>query len=336
MKKHINLFDTTMRDGSHALSHSYTVEQVGEIARSLDEAGIRYIEIAHGDGLAGSTINYGKSAVDEYKLIAEVRKQAPNAKVVCLMLPGIATTKDIDRAIELGVDAVRVAVHVTEADVGEEHITYAKEKGLFVFSFLMMAHMASTERAVSEAKKLVEYGTDALYIGDSSGHMVMSDVTKIISAMVKELDIPIGFHAHNNLGVGIANAIAAAEAGATFIDGTCRGLGAGAGNAQLEVLNCVLQRYGYETGVDPYKLMDVAQDVVEPIMPRPIIIRTDALMLGVAGIYSSFFLHVRKAAEQYDLEERDIIVELGKRKMVGGQEDKIIEVAYDLAQEKNK
>lgn len=327
----ITIIDATLRDGSHALSHSFEVEQVQAIVKGLDEAGTEYIEIAHGDGVGGATINYGFSKVDEFKLIEAACKTAKKAKITILLLPGIGRIEDIDHAISLGVKAIRVATHVTEADISEQHIKYAKEKGLEVFGFLMMAHMAPPEKVLEEALKMESYGADALYLADSSGHMITDDVSELVTLMKNNLKIPIGFHAHNNLGLAIANTVAAAKAGASFVDGTLRGLGAGSGNAQEEVLNCVLDRYSFKTDVDEYKLMDVAEKVVEPIMKRPQIINTASLMLGVAGVYSSFLLHVYKASEKFNIEPRDILVELGKRKMVGGQEDKIIEVAYELA-----
>ena len=333
MKK-ITLIDTTLRDGSHALKHNYTLDQVAKIAQGLDQAGVEYIEISHGDGLGGSTINYGFSTVDEFKLIKTVCDNVKKAKVTVLLLPGIGLIEDIDHAIEMGVKAIRVATHVTEADISQQHIAYAKEKGLKVFGFLMLAHMASVDKVIEEAKKMESYGADALYLADSSGHMITSQVNELITKVVASLNIPVGFHAHNNLGLAISNSIEALNCGASYIDGTLRGLGAGSGNAQIEVLNCVLRRNDYQTNVNEYDLMDLAQDVVEPIMLRPQIIDTASLMLGVTGVYSSFLLHVFKASERFNVEARDILVELGKRKMVGGQEDKIIEVAYELSQQK--
>lgn len=335
-KQKINVVDTTLRDGSHAVSHSFTAKEAEDIAEGLDKIGVRIIEISHGDGIGGSSINYGFSKVPEMELIKGARKKVNNAKLGVLLLPGVGTIEDLEEARQNGAEVVRVATHVSEADIGIQHIKYAKKMGMKAVGFLMMCHMGSSELIVEQAKIFEDSGADYINVADSAGHMVPDDVRERISLLKKSINIPIGFHAHNNLGLAIANSIAAVEEGATYIDGTCRGLGAGAGNAQLEVLAAVLNRLGYDTGIDIYGTMDVAEDIVEPIMQRPQVINTASLMLGYAGVYSSFLLHTYRAAEKFKLNPRDILVELGRRKMVGGQEDMIVDVAFSLAQKKKE
>ena len=332
----IKVVDTTLRDGSHAVSHSFSTEQVRAIAGGLDANGISLIEISHGDGIAGSSINYGFIKTNEMELIREARKAVKNAKLTVLLLPGIGTIEDLEEAHANGADAVRVATHVTEADIAIQHIQYAKSIGMMAVGFLMMVHMASPEKIVEQAKIFVDAGADYINLADSSGYLLPDDVKARVSALREAVDLPIGFHSHNNLGLSIANSIAAIQEGAEYIDATCRGLGAGAGNTQTEVLCAVLQRMGYNTGVNLYGIQDVAEQLVEPIMHRPQIIRTDSMMLGYAGVYSSFLLHTRRAAERFGLNPRDILVELGRRKMVGGQEDMIVDVAYQMSQEKKQ
>lgn len=330
----VNIVDTTLRDGSHAVSHSFDEKQVTDIAGGLDKVGVSIIEISHGDGISGSSINYGMMAHDEISLIKAARAAVKNAKLGILLLPGIGTIEDLDRVADIGVDVVRVATHATEADIAIQHIQHAKKRGMMPVGFLMMCHMASPEKLLEQAQIFVDAGAEYVNIADSSGHMLPDDVKARISLLAEKLPIPVGYHSHNNLGLSIANSIAALESGATYIDATCRGLGAGAGNTQNEVLCTVLKMMGYETGVDIYGLQDLAQEVVEPVMKRPQVIKTAPLMLGYAGVYSSFLLHTYRAADKFGLNPRDILVELGKRKMVGGQEDMIIDVAYSLAQQK--
>ena len=328
--KKLILVDTTLRDGSHAVRHSYTPEQVAKIAGGLDAAGVQLIELSHGDGLGGSSYTYGFSGTDMFELLAAASEQVKNGKLTVLLLPGIGTIADLKRAKEAGAKAVRVATHVTEADVSAEHIHAAKEMDMMAVGFLMMVHMAPVERIVEEAKKMESYGADYINLADSAGYLLPEGVRERIEAVTNAVSIPVGFHAHNNMGVAIANSLTAVQSGASYLDGTLRGLGAGAGNAQIEVLAGVLKREGFETGVDFYGLMDLAKDAVDPIMRRPQVIDNGSLMLGYAGVYSSFLLHVYDAAEKYDLDPRDILVELGKRGMIGGQEDMIIDVAYQL------
>ncbi|MDR2940545.1 MAG: 4-hydroxy-2-oxovalerate aldolase [Clostridiales bacterium] len=328
----INLVDTTMRDGSHAVKHRFTKEQVAAIAAGLDKCGVPMIELSHGDGLGGSSFTYGFSGTSEFELLSACASQIKNSKLTVLLLPGIGTIEDLKKAYDSGARAVRVATHVTEADVSSQHIAFAKEMGMMAAGFLMMCHMASPERIAGEAKKMESYGADYINLADSAGYLLPDGVKERVEAVINAVKIPVGFHAHNNLGFASANSLAAVQSGATYIDGTLRGLGAGAGNTQIEVMSGVLNRSGYETGTDFYGLMDLAQNAVDPVMNRPQVIDNGSLMLGYAGVYSSFLLHVYDAAKKYNLEPRDILVELGRRKMVGGQEDMIIDVAYGLSQ----
>ncbi|MDR1319152.1 MAG: 4-hydroxy-2-oxovalerate aldolase [Treponema sp.] len=329
-KGRIHIVDTTLRDGSHAVSHSFSVEQAEAIAGGLDRAGVDLIEISHGDGIAGSSINYGFSRVSEMELLEAAGRAVKKARLAVLLLPGVGTIEDLKQAKERGAKAVRVATHVTEADIAIQHIRWAKQNGLFTVGFLMMTHMAGPEKILEQAKIFADAGADYINLADSSGYMTPNDVRERISVLKNNINLPIGFHAHNNLGLAIGNSLAAVEEGAEYIDATCRGLGAGAGNTQIEVFCAVLQRLGYNTGINTYDLMDLAEEIVEPLMQRPQVIRTDSLMLGYAGVYSSFLLHTRRAAEKFRLSPRDILVELGKRRMVGGQEDMIVDVAYQL------
>ncbi|MDR3225991.1 MAG: 4-hydroxy-2-oxovalerate aldolase [Clostridiales Family XIII bacterium] len=327
----INVVDTTLRDGSHAVSHSYTEEQVRAIASGLDAAGVALIELSHGDGITGSTYNYGFSKVDEKLLIAAAAEEIKNAKLTILLLPGIGTIEDLKEFKRIGAKAVRVATHVTEADISAQHIAAAKDMDMTAVGFLMMTHMAEPEKIVEQALLMERYGADYVNLADSAGYLLPEEVTARVKAVKDALKIPVGFHAHNNLSLAVANSLAAIDAGATYVDATLRGLGAGAGNTQLEVLAGVLDRKGVPNDLDFYKLMDIAENTVEPIMQRPQVIQTGPLMLGYAGVYSSFLLHVYRAGEKFGIEPRDILVELGRRRMVGGQEDMIIDVAYQLA-----
>ncbi|MBE3580113.1 MAG: 4-hydroxy-2-oxovalerate aldolase [Thermoanaerobacteraceae bacterium] len=332
--KFVHIVDTTLRDGSHAVAHQFTREQITAIAGGLDEAGVEYIEVSHGDGLAGSSHNYGWAALSDEEMLLAAAEVIRKGKLTVLLLPGIGTQEDLKLAIDCGAKAVRVATHVTEADIGEQHLGLAKKMGLEAFGFLMMSHMAPPEKVAEQAALFESYGADYVYVADSAGAMLPEDVKARVEAVVEKVKVPVGFHAHNNLTLATANCLAALEAGTTFLDGACRGLGAGAGNAQTEALVGVLDRAGYRTGVDFYKIMDVAEDIVEPIMHRPQVVRNAPLMQGYAGVYSSFLLHTYRAAEKFGLDPRDILVELGRRRMVGGQEDMIIDVAYQLAQQR--
>jgi 4-hydroxy 2-oxovalerate aldolase len=288
------------------------------------------VELSHGDGIGGSSFTYGISSSSEYDLIKAATDHMSFSKLAVLLLPGIGTIADLKKAKDCGASVVRVATHVTEGDVSAQHIAAAKDLGMMAVGFLMMTHMAEPEVVAEEAAKMESYGSDYINLADSSGFLLPEGVKARIEAVKAAVKIPVGFHAHNNLALAMANSLAAIESGCDYIDATLRGLGAGAGNTQMEVLAGVLQRTGYETGVNFYGLMDLAKDALDPIMLRPQVIDNGSLMLGYAGVYSSFLLHVYNAAEKYELEPRDILVELGRRKMVGGQEDMIIDVAYHL------
>ena len=331
-KQPLQIVDTTLRDGSHAVRHAFTAEQTADIAARLDQCGLPIIEVSHGDGLGGSSYTYGFSKEDPFTLIEAAAQSVKRAKIAVLLLPGIGTIADLERAKDCGASVVRVATHSTEADISAQHIGAAKKMGLMAVGFLMMVHMLDPEGLAEQAKKMESYGADYINLADSAGALLPEQVKARIEAVRAAVKIPVGFHAHNNLGLAIANSLSAIDAGASYIDATLRGLGAGAGNTQLEVLAGVLQRKGIETGLDFYKLIDASEQAVAPIMLRPQVVDGGSLMLGYAGVYSSFLLHVYSAAEKFHLEPRDILVEVGKRKMIGGQEDLIIDVAYSLRQ----
>jgi len=329
---HVRVVDSTLRDGSHSISHRYTPEMVRDIAGGLDGAGVEIIEITHGDGLGGSSINYGFEACTDEAKIKAAAEVVKNAKIAVIMLPGVGIKADINMAVDNGAKVCRIATHCTEANISEQHIGLAKDLGMEVLCFLMMAHMIDVDLLIEQAKLMESYGADAVYVVDSSGTMLPREVSQRVAAMADALAVPAGFHAHNNLGCAIGNSLAALEAGATFVDGSLRGMGAGAGNAMLETLVAAMDKDGYETGIDLYKLMDVGEQIVKPLMPRLPEIDNAALTLGYAGVYSSFLLHSYRAAEKFDLDPRDILVELGRRRAVGGQEDWIIDVAAEMAE----
>jgi 4-hydroxy 2-oxovalerate aldolase len=330
-KRDVILTEVALRDGSHAIRHQFTVEQVTQVAKGLDEANVPYIEVSHGDGLGGSSLQYGFSRTNEMELIEAAAASVKQAKISVLLIPGIGTKQELKHAAQLGAKMVRVATHVTEADVAPQHIALAKDLGLETVGFLMMSHMAPTEKLVEQAKLMESYGADTVYVVDSAGALLPHEVKDRIRALRQSLSIDIGFHAHNNLSLAVANSITAIEEGARRIDGSIRCLGAGAGNTQTEVLVAVLDRLGIKTGVDLYKMMDVAEDIVSPILEKPQEITKDGLVLGYAGVYSSFLLHAQAAARKFGIDSRDILVELGKLKVVGGQEDMILDVAAELA-----
>jgi len=330
-KRDVILTEVALRDGSHAIRHQFTVEQVTQVAKGLDEANVPYIEVSHGDGLGGSSLQYGFSRTNEMELIEAAAATVKKAKISVLLIPGIGTKQELKHAAQLGARMVRVATHVTEADVAPQHIALAKDLGLETVGFLMMSHMAPTEKLVEQAKLMESYGADTVYVVDSAGALLPHEVKEKIRALRQSLSIDIGFHAHNNLSLAVANSITAIEEGARRIDGSIRCLGAGAGNTQTEVLVAVLDRLGIQTGVDLYKMMDVAEEIVAPILEKPQEITKDGLVLGYAGVYSSFLLHAQAAARKFGIDSRDILVELGKMKVVGGQEDMILDVAAELA-----
>ncbi|MGJ9458719.1 4-hydroxy-2-oxovalerate aldolase [Oceanobacillus sp. CF4.6] len=332
----IKLTEVALRDGSHAVSHQFTVDQVTSVAKALNEAKVPYIEVTHGDGLGGSSLQYGLSGTDELKLIEAAVSVTDFSKIAVLLLPGIGTIEDLKVAAGLGAKMARIATHVTEADVSKQHIQTAKTLGLETVGFLMMSHMAPVEKLVEQAKLMESYGADTIYVVDSAGALLPHEVKERIKALRQELTVNIGFHGHNNLSLAMANTLVAIEEGATRIDGSIRCLGAGAGNTQTEVLVAVLERMGIHTGVDMYKMMDIAEEIVAPILPKPQEINRDSLTLGYAGVYSSFLLHANRAAEKFSVDSRDILIELGKREIIGGQEDMIIDVAAELAKKKKQ
>ena len=327
------LIDSTLRDGSHAISHQYFADDVIRIVQGLDAAGVQVIEIAHGDGLGGSSFNYGFSAVPEMELIARACEATTNAEIACLLLPGIGIADDLRQVSELGVKVARIAVHCTEADITAQHIKVAKDLGMEAIGFMMMAHMNSPEGLVEQAQLMQSYGADTIYIADSAGAMTTEDISVRVNALVNGLEIPVGVHAHNNLSMAVANSIAAYQAGAKNLDGTSAGLGAGAGNCPTEILAAVSGKYGITSGVDALALMDLAEEVVRPLMPRQQVIDRAGLILGYAGVYGSFLLHSQRAAERYGVSQAEILLELGRRRVVGGQEDMIIDVAIELARQ---
>ncbi|MBP6053309.1 MAG: 4-hydroxy-2-oxovalerate aldolase [Pseudomonadales bacterium] len=329
----VTLHDMCLRDGMHAKQHQISLDEMRAVARGLDEAGIPLIEVTHGDGLGGRSINYGFPCNTDEEYLEAVVGVVKRAKISALLLPGIGTVDHLKMARDCGIGTIRVATHCTEADVSEQHIGMGREMGLDTVGFLMMAHMIGPEEIVRQALLMESYGANCLYCTDSAGYMLPDDVTARIALLRRELKpgTELGFHGHHNMALGIANSLAAIEAGANRIDGSVAGLGAGAGNTPLEVFVAVLDRMGVEHGVDLFRIMDVAEDLVVPMMDQVIRIDRDSLILGYAGVYSSFLLFARRAAKKYGVSSRDILVELGKRKTVGGQEDMIEDLALDMA-----
>lgn len=330
-ERDVFITEVALRDGSHAIRHQFTVEHVTSIAKALDDANVPYIEVSHGDGLGGSSLQYGFSLTNELELIEAAASVVKNAKIAVLLLPGIGTMSDLKKAAQLGAKMARIATHVTEADVSPQHIALAKDLGLETVGFLMMSHMAPTEKLVEQAKLMESYGADTVYVVDSAGALLPHQVKERIRALKNTLKINVGFHAHNNLSLAMANTLVAIEEGATRIDGSIRCLGAGAGNTQSEVLIAVLEKLRIQSGIDLYKMMDIAEDLVAPILEKPQEITKDSLVLGYAGVYSSFLLFAQRAAKRFGIDSRDILLELGKRKVVGGQEDMIIDIAAEIA-----
>jgi 4-hydroxy 2-oxovalerate aldolase len=333
----IRITDSALRDGSHAKGHRFTVEHVRAVVAALDAAGMPVIEVTHGDGLGGSSFNYGRSLVDERDLMRTAVDTARRAKIAALMVPGIGTMDDMRACADLGVAVVRVATHCTEADVSIQHFGLARELGFETVGFLMMAHTVTPDVLVGQARIMVDAGCQCVYVVDSAGAMILDDVTERVGAVVAELGAGamVGFHAHDNLGLAVANSVLAVRAGAVQIDGSTRGFGAGAGNTRNEVFVAVCDRLGIRTGIDVLGLIDAAEDVVRPVMDQECLIDRLALVMGYAGVYSSFLRHAYRAAAQYDVGGADILLRCGERRLVGGQEDQIIAIAAELAAERS-
>jgi 4-hydroxy-2-oxovalerate aldolase len=333
-KGFIHILDSTLRDGSHALSHQLTAEQVARVARGLDDAGVEIIEVSHGDGLGGSTITYGFAKQSELELLKAASSVIKKGKLAILLLPGIGTKDDLKMAADCGAKVAQIATHVTEADIAEQHIGVAKKLGMEVIGMLMLSHMGSPEKIAGQGKLMESYGADVVQVTDSAGALIPQTVRERVRALRDAIKVEVAFHGHNNLSLAVANSVAAIEEGARWIDACTCGLGAGSGNTPTEVLVAVLDKMGYATGIDLWKIMDVAEEIVRPMMQKPVRIGKASLTMGYAGVYSSFLLHADKAAQQFGVDARDILVEIGKRKAVGGQEDMIVEVAMALAEKR--
>lgn len=328
--------DVTLRDGMHPIRHQYSTQQIEDIAIALDKAKVDAIEISHGDGLAGGSFNYGFGAHSDWEWLEGIADKLSHSKLTALLIPGIGTIDDLKKAKDLGVTSVRIATHSTEADISRQHIQAARKMDMDVSGFLMMAHMNTPEKLAEQAKLMEDYGALCVYVTDSAGALLMDGVKKRIEAFkdVLSAETEIGIHCHHNLSLGVANTIVAMEAGATRLDASLAGMGAGAGNCPLEVLIAVLNKLGAKHNSDLFQLMDIADDVIRPLQERPVQVDRETLSLGYAGVYSSFLLHSERAARKYGLDTRAILNELGKRNMVGGQEDMIVDVALDMVRQK--
>jgi len=334
--KELKFFDSTLRDGSHAVKHRITLGQIREYCRIVDGSGVYVVIVGHGNGLGASSLQVGLSLHTDKEMITTARKELKKTKLGAFLIPGFGTIKDdLAPALKAGVDVVCVGIHCTEADVTQQHIEYIASKGKEAYGVLMMYHMTSKERLLEEAKKMQSYGAKGIIIMDSAGSSTPQMVTETIGHLSENLDIEVGFHAHNNLGMAVASSLLAIESGASIIDGTTRGFGAGAGNCQLEALLALMQKMNIETGVDLYTMLDASEDVVKGMMQKPQEVDPISIVSGLAGVFSGFSPHVRRAAEKRGVDARDIFMELGRRKVVAGQEDVILAVAQELAAKKN-
>ena len=335
MKKNILIVDSTLRDGSHAIKHQLTCDNIADYAKGAQKANIQILIVGHGNGLGASSLQLGQSLLSDKEMLETAKKHLKKTKLGAFMIPGFGTIKnDIEPAIESGIEVMMIASHCTEANVTKQHIQYAVYNNLETYGVLMMSHMLSAPKLLAQALQMQEYGAKGILLMDSAGAYLPEDVTTKVSTLVDGLDIEVGFHAHNNLGMAVANSVAAVLAGATIVDTTSRGFGAGAGNCQMEVLVAVLHKMGYETGLDLYALIDTSENIVSKIMKKPQEINAVTLVSGLAGVFSGFAPHAQKAAERFGVDAKDILMELGRRKIVGGQEDIIIDVAMNLKQNK--
>lgn len=330
MLSSVRLIDTTLRDGSHAVSHQYTVEQISAVCAGLEKGGVYAAEVGHGAGIGGSVLEYGFAKETDKAMLSAARKSLKNTKLATLLVPGLGTMDDLRLAVDEGLDVVRVALHCTEVTAGEQHIMLGKKLGLETICFFMMCHMNTPEGLAEQAKLAREYGADVIYMADSSGAMTPRQMRDRVDAVQAAVDCPIGVHTHNNLGLGVGNAIAAVERGAAYLDATLEGQGAGCGNGNLQAIVAVLNKMDVDTGTDLYALMDAAEQTVRPLIKHSLEITNESVTLGYNGIYSSFYLHTKEASERYDIPARDIFAELGRRQVIGGQEDQIIDICYKI------
>ncbi|MBI5103907.1 MAG: 4-hydroxy-2-oxovalerate aldolase [Solirubrobacterales bacterium] len=329
----VRITDTSLRDGSHAVAHRFTVAQVRSMVAALDQAGVPVIEVSHGDGLGGSSLTYGRSGTDERELIAAACETATSATIAALVLPGVGTAHDIRAAKDLGIGLLRVATHASEADISAEHFTLARELGLETAGFLMMSHTLEPRRLAAQARIMADNGCQCVYVVDSAGALVLDEAADRVASLVQELgdDAQVGFHAHRNLGVAEANTVLAVRAGAVQVDGSLRAFGAGAGNAQTEVVAALLEHEGLRTGIDVPALLDAAEEVAAPLQPSVPAIDRDAITLGRSGVYSSFLKHARRIGERYGVPSHELLRVAGERRLVGGQEDLLVDIAVALA-----